>query len=59
MLFFMFFRALWLVPSIATGAPLPFYTLLMGRVGACAHEEVNVTSFVINISSILNKFSYF
>ena len=39
------FRVLWHIPSFATGAPLPFHQWSRARVGACAHEEVNVALF--------------
>ena len=47
---FAVFRALWLVPSMATGAPLPFCHIQMGRSGACAHVEVkcHVLYFLYN-----------
>ena len=48
-IFAVFFRTLWLVSSIATGTLLPFYTLQMDRVSACAHGEVNVILFASSV----------
>ena len=59
--FLCIFRALWLVSSTATGAPQPFYNTCKGKVGACAHGEINAILFALFLSyltSVSNEFGY-
>ena len=60
--FLCIFRALWLVTSWATGAPMSIESIPRAQSGACAHGEVIAhlfNAFLSHLNSCINEFHYF